>query len=128
MKDIWMYLLPSGFIASLLTWLVNRRRERLKDMREEHSVYRELYEDLRVLIKKQGVEHGKMRRKIYRLERILEEVSHCRHRHQCPLLRRLPIDENGIGQDGEPRDGEAPARGDPASGDGAAGDFGGCYP
>ena len=35
MKDIWMYLLPSGFIASLLTWLANRRRERLKDIRED---------------------------------------------------------------------------------------------
>ncbi|MGL5317523.1 MAG: hypothetical protein ACRC9Q_02315, partial [Bacteroidales bacterium] len=69
MKEIWMYLLPSGFIASLLTYWVNRKRERLKDIREEHSVYRELYEDLRELIKKQSIEHGKLRTKIYRLER-----------------------------------------------------------
>ena len=113
MKDIWMYLLPSGFIASLLTWLVNRRREGLKDIKEEHSVYRELYEDLRELIRKQSIEHGKLRRKIYRLERAMEEVYHCRYRADCPLLRKLPADEADEGTDCADR--KAAARGDPAA-------------
>ena len=113
MKDIWMYLLPSGFIASLLTWLVSRKRERLKDVREEHSVYRELYEDLKELIRKQSIEHGKLRRKIYRLERAMEEVYHCRYRAHCPLLRELPADEADEGTDCTDR--KAAARGDPAA-------------
>ncbi|MGL4332485.1 MAG: hypothetical protein ACRCZQ_10920 [Bacteroidales bacterium] len=93
MKEIWMYLLPSGFIASLLTWLVNRRRERLKDIKEEHSVYRELYEDLRVLIKKQSAEYAKLRNKVFRLERAFEEINRCPYRQHCPLLHGLPVDE-----------------------------------
>ncbi|MGL5786627.1 MAG: hypothetical protein ACRCX4_07420 [Bacteroidales bacterium] len=115
MKDIWMYLLPSGFIASLLTWLVNRRRERLKDIKEEHTVYRELYEDLRELIRKQSVEHGKLRRKIYRLERAMEEVYHCRYRAHCPLLRKLPVDETDGNIGTVDTDRTAAARGDPAA-------------
>ncbi|MGL4806584.1 MAG: hypothetical protein ACRC26_09590 [Bacteroidales bacterium] len=117
MKDIWMYLLPSGFIASLLTWLVNRRRERLKDIREEHTVYRDLYEDLRTLIKNQESEHGKLRKKLYKLEKVLESISICRYRRQCPLLHRLHSGKEYIGNDEAARNEDAPARGDPVAGD-----------
>ncbi|MGL5772657.1 MAG: hypothetical protein ACRCX1_07770 [Bacteroidales bacterium] len=115
MRDFWMYLLPSGFIASLLSWLINRRRERLKDLKDEHTVYRELYEDLKELIRNQDIEHGKLRRKIYRLERITERISDCRYRNQCPLVQQLSLHQNGVGQDGESRSGEAAARGDPVA-------------
>ena len=115
MKEIWMYLLPSGFIASFLTWLVNRRRERLKDMREEHSVYRELYEDLKVLIKKQSIEHGKLQRKIHRLERAFEEISRCVYRSHCPLRDKLPFNEtNGVERTDSPNEADR-TRGDPAA-------------
>lgn len=113
MKEIWMYLLPSGFIASLLTWLVNRRRERLKDIREEHSVYRELYEDLKVLIKKQSVEHGELRRKIFRLERAFEEVNRCIYRNRCPLRNKLPFNETDGVEGTFPPNGADRTRGDP---------------
>lgn len=116
MKELWMYLLPSGFIASLLTWLINRKRERLKDIKEEHSVYKELYEDLKLLIAKQQNEYGKLWRKVYRMEKAMEEIHRCRHRKHCPLLRELSFGEK-IGADrtaGEDRADRT--RGDPATG------------
>ena len=116
MKDLWMYLLPSGFLASLLTWLVNRRRERLKDIREEHTVYRDLYEDLRALIKKQDLEYGKLREKLYKLEKTLEDISICRYRRQCPLLERLQYGKSNVGNEDASRNEDAPARGDPVAG------------
>ncbi|MGL5785191.1 MAG: hypothetical protein ACRCX4_00010 [Bacteroidales bacterium] len=115
MKDIWMYLLPSGFIASLLTWLVNRRRERLKDIKEEHSVYRELYEDLRVLIKKQNADYAKLRNKVFRLEKAFEEINRCPYRRHCPLLHGLPVDEKDGNVGADDTDRKAAARGDPAA-------------
>ncbi|MGL5787522.1 MAG: hypothetical protein ACRCX4_11990 [Bacteroidales bacterium] len=115
MKDIWMYLLPSGFIASLLTWLVNRRRERLKDIKEEHTVYRELYEDLRELIRKQGIEHGKLRRKIYQMERCFEEIGRCSRRNYCPVRRQLSLLEDDSTVSSVRKGGADRARGDPVA-------------
>lgn len=108
MKDLWMYLLPSGFLAPLLTWLVNRRRERLNDIREEHTVYRDLYDDLRALIKKQELEHEELREKLYKLEKALEDISICRYRRQCPLLERLQYGKDKVGNEDAARNEDAP--------------------
>ncbi|MGL5319157.1 MAG: hypothetical protein ACRC9Q_10790, partial [Bacteroidales bacterium] len=92
-----------------------RKRERLKDIREEHSVYRELYEDLRELIKKQSIEHGKLRTKIYRLERAFEEIHHCVYRRHCPLLRGLPFASQDRADGATDTDGADRTRGDPVA-------------
>ena len=46
MTDILQWVLPSGAIGSVVTWLFGRTLRRTREAKEIHDTYKQMYEDV----------------------------------------------------------------------------------
>ena len=98
--DILMWVLPSGFLATLGTWLVSRRTYSARGRKEREDIYRQLYESqgetlLRMNesfneIQNQNIEiNGKLAKMHRTLLAVAAQAVRCRMWDMCPLRGEL---------------------------------------
>lgn len=93
--SILQWALPSGFIASLLTWLVNRKLYRAKNVQEQQMIYKQLYEDIQLTLKQVVDEKKELLDAFSRLQAAMYKIAVCKYSHQCPVTIRLQSKKRG---------------------------------
>lgn len=88
--EILKYCLPSGFIASLLTWLVNRKLYKARSVKEEHDIYKVMYENLQDTILTLQENYNDLNIKFSQVIRTLGKTPSCRYYTSCPIRDELP--------------------------------------
>ena len=92
-----MWALPSGFLASVVTWLVSRNTFNARNHKEQEVIYKELYESQgRTLLQMQdnyselqnsNIEINEKLSKMYHLlQRIPNTIKLCRYYDTCPVV------------------------------------------
>ena len=111
------WAVPGGLGAGA-TWFLSRRQRRIRETKEEHDTYREMYADVSATLSaiqarnnelnetlddiKQ--ENGGLRRAVVALRKAIQAIGNCRHYDDCPVRRELPFvadgcDGSGVGAD-----------------------------
>ena len=104
--DVLMWVLPSGFLASVVTWLVSRSTFNARNHKEQEVIYKELYESQgKTLLQMQdnyselqnsNLEINENLSKMYRLlQRIPNTVKLCRYYDSCPVVPLLQKCQTG---------------------------------
>ncbi|MGL4519400.1 MAG: hypothetical protein ACRCUJ_06925 [Phocaeicola sp.] len=55
-------------------------------IREQNRIYRELYEELKVLVEEQRQERAHFQQELLRLEKLINRAFECEHRSVCPVI------------------------------------------
>ena len=127
MEDVLMnlltYALPSGFLVTLLNWLLSRRKRKARDMGEIDTIYIENINRLREELIKTQDENRKVYRDVARLERAVSKLERainkatgCRHFDDCPIRNELSehqgssTDQCSLGQPGKRKKNRSPTR------------------
>ena len=98
--DVLMWALPSGFLASVVTWLVSRSTFNARNHKEQEVIYKELYEaqgktllqmqDNYSELQNSNIEINEKLSKMYRLlQRIPNTIKLCRYYDTCPVMPLL---------------------------------------
>lgn len=90
--ELLKYCLPSGFLASMVTWLVNKKLYHTRTGKEVHDIYKTMYEDLNETIINQQKQTNELRKTLSKLQQILVSASSCKYYPRCPM--RLHYKEN----------------------------------
>lgn len=108
LTNLLTYALPSGFLATLLNWLLSKRKRKARDMGEIDTLYIENINRLRdELIKTQDENRkvyrdiAKLERAVSKLERAINKATSCRHFDDCPIRNELS-EQTGSGTDQRP--------------------------
>lgn len=88
-ESILQWGLPSGFIASLLTWLVNRKLHRAKSLQEQQMIYKKLYEDIQSTLNQVVDEKRDLLDAFSKLQSAVYTIGVCKYAHQCPVTVKL---------------------------------------
>ena len=108
MTDILQWVLPSGAIGSVVTWLFGRTLCRTREAKEIHDTYKQMYEDVSsslVTLQQKNeetnekleelrAENLRTRRALNRLSRAIEAIESCDYRSICPVRSELQIGED----------------------------------
>lgn len=94
-ESILQWVLPSGFIASLLTWLVNRKLYRAKSVQEQQMIYKQLYEDIQLTLKQVVDEKKELLDAFSKLQAAVYAIGVCKYAHQCPVTIRMQKQPKG---------------------------------
>ncbi|MGL4518780.1 MAG: hypothetical protein ACRCUJ_03500 [Phocaeicola sp.] len=55
-------------------------------VRDQNRIYRELYEELKVLVAEQRQERAHFQQELLRLEKLINRAFECQHRSECPVI------------------------------------------
>ncbi|MGL5015703.1 MAG: hypothetical protein ACRC6V_15700 [Bacteroidales bacterium] len=55
-------------------------------VRDQNKIYRELYEELKVLVEEQRQERAHFQKELLRLEKLINRAFECDHRSECPVI------------------------------------------
>ncbi|MGL5894834.1 MAG: hypothetical protein ACRCZM_09525 [Bacteroidales bacterium] len=92
MDNVWtllMFALPSGFIGSIIGWLTSRRSRVAQTNKEEHDIYKQMYNDVKESVRQQKKEYEEIYARLAQLERAVRSIQGCEHYHACPVKREL---------------------------------------
>lgn len=108
MLEILQWVVPSGAVASIATWLIDRGLRRVRSAKEIHDTYKQMYEDVSASLvslqqkheetneklEELTAEHLRTRRALNRLSRAIEAIESCDYRNICPVRSELQISED----------------------------------
>lgn len=83
------YALPTGFLVSLATWLVNRKVFAAKGKKDEQNAFVEMYNELKKLLEDESAEKNRLYRAVSKLERAVSLIGNCKHVDNCPVRHEL---------------------------------------
>lgn len=83
------WLIPSGSLVALLTWITSRRLRGSRETKEVHDTYKAMYEDVHQSLITLSNENKEIRQALIRLESALARANTCRYRDICPIKREL---------------------------------------
>ena len=126
--QILQWVIPSGGLGTVIGWFWNRRVNQARSRKEIHDTFKQMYDDVSVLLPKiQNTNHElnekvnelqeremRLTRALNRLSRAIEAIPLCDYHSQCPVLSELRLDEAGGERDGHK---EEPATGGRRKGD-----------
>lgn len=98
--EILMWLLPTGFLSSLVTWAISRKTYNARNRKEQEIIYKELYEAQGETLLKIQENYSclqnnyleineKQNRTMRILQRISQTVKRCRYYDKCPVPYEL---------------------------------------
>lgn len=88
--EVLQWIIPSGAIASVITWLVNRSLHNARSAKEKHDLYKIMYENAQetTLTLQQDVQ--KLNIAIIQLERAVSKATLCKYYDdRCPVRHEL---------------------------------------
>lgn len=129
--QILQWIIPSGGLGVVGGWFLNRRVSQARSKKDIHDTFKQMYEDVSVLllamqkkneelneqINELKEENARTRRTTNRLTRAIEAIPLCDYHSQCPVLSELRLDEDGSPRGSEKadddgrRDGRKPGTG-----------------
>ena len=107
--QILQWIIPSGGLGVVGGWFLNRRVSQARSKKDIHDTFKQMYEDVSVLllamqkkneelneqINELKEENVRTRRTTNRLTRAIEAIPLCDYHSQCPVLSELRLDEDG---------------------------------
>lgn len=107
--QILQWAIPSGGIGTAIGWFWNRRVSQARSTKEVHDTFKQMYEDVSVLLPKiQNTNHElnekinelqeretRLTRALNRMSRAIEAIPLCDYHSQCPVLSELRLDQDG---------------------------------
>lgn len=94
--EVLAYALPSGFVGSVVTWLLNRQRLKVSVRKEEHDAFKHMYDDLKDEVYELRKEYGQLQAAYNRLQmqynrlyRIIGNIARCDFYDSCPVRGEL---------------------------------------
>lgn len=89
LMELLTWAVPSGCLASLATWLVNRGLYNVRSLREKEEIYKELYEDVGASLLTLQNDYGKLFKEFSAVKRAVMRSASCRYYDTCPVRREL---------------------------------------
>lgn len=88
--DVLQWIIPSGAIASVVTWLVNRSLHTARSAKEQQDIYKTMYENLHETVLNIQHENQKLNIAFVQLEKAISKAVLCRHYDSyCPVRDEL---------------------------------------
>lgn len=92
--EILQWILPTGAIASIFTWLVNRSLHNARSAKEKHDLYKIMYENSQETTIKFQQDVQKLNIAVIRLEKIVSQATLCKYYDtRCPV--RIELQKSG---------------------------------
>lgn len=86
---ILQYALPAGFLASVITWLIDRKLLAARSTREKQAIFKEMYNEIKEMLAQETSEKNRLYRVVSRLERAVSHIGNCRYVDDCPVRHEL---------------------------------------
>lgn len=101
--SILQWLIPSGSLVALLTWITSRRLRIAREDKSIHDAYKTMYDDVHQSLIDLSEENKIIRRTLVRLEATLALAHTCRYWGTCPIKHELRKQQTApqVGASGE---------------------------
>lgn len=83
--EIIKWVIPTGVLGSIVTWLFNRTSRQIKELRECYELTVQMNSDLRQSLSDETEEKKQLRRAVGRFERAVSRMFGCKHYSKCPV-------------------------------------------
>ena len=88
--DVLQWIIPSGAIASVITWLVNRSLHNARSAKEQQDIYKTMYENLHETVLNIQNDYKKITISLIQLEKAVSKANLCKYYDTyCPVRVEL---------------------------------------
>jgi hypothetical protein len=93
LTNILQWVVPSGGLGAVITWLVSKKVRQTKEQKEVTDVYKEMYESKSQTIRELNEEINFLYRELGNTRRAVAKIYICPHYDNCPVRDELPFDK-----------------------------------
>ena len=95
-KDIFLWLIPTGGLGTVIVWIFNKKLRTLRTDKEVHDTYKEMYNDVKEELKDLRNENKILHKEFARMgaivstmETVISKAAACNYYAACPIRFEL---------------------------------------